>query len=223
MATPWIRGVQQTGQLTVFPGPGLLRAAAWGDALFNRILDEFNRLATVNRFGVRLVRNGNAPDPNGGGANVQVEVSNGTHTFFDTSGNPTSGTLNVSPGQMHGITHGLTFSSGASPKLARAFVFVPANPVLGAGQRGLGIGPKMGLTLHELLHACGLSSSDPGHTSSLSAGDIYMTGAIVDAGVTPDRDQFLFGSRREPNAAGQFTLNASTVQVVQSVWLFGQF
>jgi hypothetical protein len=34
MALPWIRGIQQTGQLTVFSGPLLLGAPAWGDALF---------------------------------------------------------------------------------------------------------------------------------------------------------------------------------------------
>lgn len=223
MPFPWIPGVQKTGNLTVFPGAGLLSAAAWGNSLFTKILTEYNRLAQTNLFGVRLVRSNTAPDNHGGGANVQLEISNGTHTFFDSSGNPTTGTLNVTPGQMHGITHLVTFGAGASMKVAKAFVFVPINPMLPSGSRGIGIGPKMGLTLHELFHASGLDAADPGHQSAVGGGDIWMTNAVVQAGSTPDQDKYVFSSGMQPDASGQFTLAGNTVGLVQDVWLYGQY
>lgn len=218
MAIPWVKGIQKTGQLTVFPGPGLRRASAWGDTLFNQILTEFNRLAQTNRFGVRLVRSNNAPTPQGGGANVQVEVSTGSHTYFGATGGPETGQLDVTPGKMKGITHAVLVSQGSGNQLVRAFVFVPINPVLGQGRRGVGKPIKAGLTLHELLHACGLEITDTGHKSSLAGGDIFMTGAVVDAQGNPNDDRYVFGSRTDPDAAGHFTLNASTVALVQSVW-----
>ena len=150
-----------------------------------------------------------------------METTNGSHTFMDAGGTPATGKLDVTPGKINGITHGITF--GKSPKLAWSFVFVPVNPVIGAGKRGIGKGPKMGLALHELLHACGLSETDPGHRASFATGDIFMTGAIVDLGSTADQDKFVFGRSRQPDASGRFTLTSGTVSLVQSVWVFGQF
>jgi len=223
MPRPWIKGVQITGQLTVFPTASLLSAPAWGGQLFTQTLNEFNRLAQANLFGVRLVRSNSPTDGTGGGANIQVDVSKGSHTFIDGQGVKQTGQLNVTPGQVRGITHSITFGAGASEKVAWAWVFVPANPVLGAGQRGVGNGVKVGLTLHELLHACGLRETDPGHKSTIQAGDVFMTDSIVNAGSRPDEDKYQFGSGNQPDAAGRFILSTTTVSLVQSVWLLGQF
>jgi hypothetical protein len=182
-------------------------------------LAEFNRLAQTNRFGVRLVRGNAPPDGKGGGSNVQLEISKGSHKFINGEGKTETDTLNVAPGAMHGATYPVRFSG----KIAWAFVFVPIAPVLGPRQRGVGKGPKIGLTLHELLHACGLQESDVGHKSSIKAGDIFMTDGVVDAGSKPDEDKYVFGSGKQPDALGQFTLSAQTIELVQSVWLLGQF
>ena len=219
MTIPWVRGVQETGILTVFPGDEFRKSPNWGDALFNRILDEFNRLAAANLFGLRVARSGNAPVANGGGANVLLEISSGTHQFFGTDGKPATGKLDVSPGAVKGITHSLVVGN----KKIRAFVFVPANPVIGKGGRSIGNAIKMGLTLHELLHACGLGVEDPSHSSNLVGGDIFMTNSLVQAGSNADGDKFDFINRTEPNPAGQFSLSAATVRSVQDVWLLGQF
>jgi len=124
---------------------------------------------------------------------------------------------------MHGATEKLMFPSGASLKIQRAFVFVPLNPTASKGGRGVGAGPKMGMALHELLHAAGLEATDPSHTAPLSQGDIYMTKAVVQVGATPAQDQYVFGPRLEPDIVGHFTLSAATVQAMQSIWLLGQF
>ena len=219
MPTPWVRAVQETAQLTVFPTQQLVNASAWGQALFTRILTEFNRLATTGRFGVRLLQSSQAQSPQGGGANVQFDISNGNHTFFDFSGQPVQDTLNVAPGNIKGVTYKIT---GGFGKVVKAFVFVPLAPTLGPGQRGVGPGVKMALSLHELLHACGLDATDAGHNPPFNPADLYMSGGLLMEGSTPDKDKVLF-SRGEPDAQGQFTLTSRTIGQVQDVWLLGQF
>lgn len=221
MPTPWVRAVQETGQLTVFPGPAFTAAPAWGMGLFTRILTEFNRLATTGRFGVRLVQGSQAPDAKGGGANVQLEVSSGSHSFFDFSGKTQQGTLNAAPGNIKGVTHKIVAGS-PQLKVIRAFVFVPLNPTLGAGQRGVGAGVKMALTLHELLHAAGLNTNDAGHDPPVSPSDLYMSGGVLMPGSTPDLDKIIY-SQAQPDSLGQFTLTSRTIGQVQDIWLLGQF
>lgn len=134
MPTPWVRAAQETGELTVFPTKAFLSAPAWGDALFTRTIDEFNRLAALNRLGVRLERTLFAPKLKGPGANVQVDVSAGPCAFFDFTGAPQQATLNTAPGEMHGFTA----KDRVPPlmKIARAFVFVPVLPVRAGGCAG---------------------------------------------------------------------------------------
>ena len=228
MPTPWVRAAQETGELTVFPTKAFLSAPAWGDALLTRTLDEFNRLAALNQLGVRLERTLFAPRLKGPGANVQIDVSAGPCQFFDHDGATQQATLNTAPGEMHGFTA----KDRVPPlmKIVRAFVFVPIFPVLGRGLRGVGPGPKIALLLHELLHAVGLDSSDPGHERppgnvAPDGADLYMTDSVIMPGsdTKPQLDKELVGGRVVPDAAGQFFFSARTVAQVQSIWLLGQF
>jgi hypothetical protein len=223
MPSPWIKGVQQSGRLTVFAGPGFLSAPAWGAGLFKQILDEFNRLALTNRFDVRLIASATTPLPNGGGANVQLEVTNGKLAYFDVDGSWQTDTLDVSPGHIRGRTYLTGFGQSGTLKIARAFIFVPINPTLGIGQRGVGKGPKMALTLHELLHACGLDNSDPGHAPGSTPNDLFTTDTILQPGNKPDEDKMFLGGKFQPDASGHFVLTPTTIRLVQSVWLLGQF
>jgi len=217
MPTPWIRAVQETGQLTVCPGDELKKAPAWGEALFTRILDEFNRLAGTNTLGVRLVRINTKPSPSGKGANVLFEASHGDCKFFNHKGGEEHASINVGPGSLKGITAPITVP--AANKLGWAFIFVPINPAVST--RLVGTNVRMEIGLHELLHACGLTSDDPGHEppGSRVDGDIFDGHSIVFEG----DDHVFAGGRSQPNAAGQFFIKARTVGLVQSIWLLGQF
>jgi len=218
MPTPWIRAVQQTGQLTVCPGDKLKTAPAWGEAMFTRILDEFNRLASTNLLGVRVVRTDAKPSPSGSGANVLFEASSGDCQFFDHKGDEQHTSITAVPGSSKGVTAAVTVPP-TFQKLGWAFVFMPANP-MSPSNRLVGEKVRMEIGLHELLHACGLNSTDPGHEPPGS----QLDGDIFDGFPTVLNDtQIIVGGGLQPNAAGQFFLKARTVGLVQSIWLLGQF
>ena len=224
MPTPWEAHVQKTGQLTVFPGQNMVAAPAWGMGLFERIRVEFNRLAQVNLLGVRLVVSNQAPNPNGTGANVQFDVSNGSCPFFDAFGNPHTGSLDVSLGNVRGVCFRIEGSGlGGFTFSKRAFVFVPANPRVSA-TRMVSENVRMAVALHEFFHACGLSADDPGHgtPSQPAAGnlDLFATGGIVLPGTS--QDQFLVGGHVVPDASGQFSITGRTASLVQRIWLLGR-
>jgi|GEM_PF-3928990 hypothetical protein len=226
MPTPWEAHVQKIGQLTVFPGPNMVREPAWGMGLFERIRLEFNRLAQVNLLGVRLVVSNQAPNPNGTGANVQFEVSNGSCPFFDGFGNPQTGNLDVSLGHIKGICFRIEGSGlGGFIFSKRAFVFVPANPKVSA-TRTVTENVRMAVALHELFHACGLSADDPGHgTPNLPAIgdlDLFASGGLVLPGSGTSQDQYLVGGHVVPDRSGQFSITARTASLVQRIWLLGR-
>jgi hypothetical protein len=212
MPTPWDAAIKKSKRLTVFAGPDLVKASAWGQALFNRILSEFNKLANTNKLGVALVASTAPPDPNGSsGANVQIEVSTGTHTFT-VSGTPHTRSLDPPP-NINGQT--ATVSQGG--EIIRAFTFLPINPLTMSG-RGIGNGAKIAITLHELLHACGLRESDPGHATFLTDPDLFMTNSQFEGHFPPDGnpgDRFFLGH-------GKFTppffLTARTAGLVRQNW-----
>jgi hypothetical protein len=194
--------------------------------MFDKLLDEFNRLAAANLLGVRMEKSQTAPDPTGPGANVSLDVSNGTCAFFDENGNPTTTTLDVSVGKFHGRTPLLTFAPFGSEKVTRAFIFLNANPQASHG-RTFGPPVRMAMGLHELIHACGLRETDPGHGTPdapvQSDGDLFATGGVAQLGSTPDKDQLFVGGKMGPDRTGQFFLSSRTVSLIQSIWLLGQF
>jgi hypothetical protein len=224
MPTPWERGVQQTGRLTVFATDEFLKSPNYGINMFLRVLREFNRLTAG--ADVRMEQSTQPPDPTGPGANVQIDVTkDGTGKFFDEQGKPRTlqPPLDVSPGIVNGRTAKIGF-----PKLTRAFIFVPANPQAFAGRT---VGPivRMGNVLHELLHACGLDATDPNHGTTtvppIGACDIYATGGkmLVDPR-DPDKDRVeLPDAKLSTDSAGNFFLTPRTVKLIQDIWLFGQF
>jgi hypothetical protein len=218
MPTPWIRAVQQTGQLTVCPGDQLKSASTWGEGLFVRILDEFNQLATTNRLGVRLIRSDTKPSyTSAKGANVLFETSGGDCKFFDHKGDEQHMVLPTGPGRLHGRTASVTIPT--VNKIGWAFVFVPLNPI--AGKTPVGPNVKMAIGLHELLHACGLQTEDRGHEppGSQVGGDIYDGHGVMSEG----DDHVFVGGSMQPDRSGRFFLRAGTAGLVQSVWLLGQF
>lgn len=210
MANPWIETIKKNKELTVFAGPGLKVAPAWGEALFRDTLDEFNRLSVVSRLGVILKPSQTAPAPDGaGGANVQVEVTGGTHKFT-TLGREFTKSLSAGAS---GVTHPVA----PTGELVRCFIFVLLNPTIeGVDSRGVDNGVKKAIILHELIHACGLDEEDH---SPESSPDLFMTNRSVIARALPEPRQDRLLLRNEPRTTvPPFFISANTARKIQSVW-----
>jgi hypothetical protein len=197
MPFEWEPQIKQSKQPSVCAAQTFLSAAEWGGAIFKKTLDEFNRLANVHKLGFKLVESTTPPDPQGTrgvGADVLMDVSTGTHKFkFKTQAGPEhTGKLPATANDIHGATHPLR-QGGA---IIRAFVFVPATPrVGGSTSRVVSEDLRVYVALHELLHACGLDDTDPGHNPNNNP-DIFMTGASVSSGSNPQNDRIDLGSRK---------------------------
>jgi hypothetical protein len=219
MSQPWEAGVQQTGRLSVFGTDAFLNSPVWGGGILSRLLDEFNRLAALYQLGVRMDVSASPPDPKGPGANVSIDTSLGPCSFFDEKGDPQIIMLPDTPESIMGRT-----ALVGQGQTTRAFIFMPANPQLSPG-RTVGPGVRMGLALHELIHACGLEESDPGHgkpnVPPIGDTDVFATGAHVFPGLDA---QILPGTGKlSPDSTGQFFLTLQTVKLIQRIWLLGRF
>ncbi len=214
MPTPWDAAIRTSRQLTVFPGPDLMKSPAWGAVLFKKVIDEFNKLSSVHKLGVTLISSNTAPTPQGnGGANVQIEVSPGKHSFI-VDGIEHKGSLPVGLdiiGRAHVVIQG--------GEIRRVYIFVPIDPkISGPNSRGIGIGVKTALTLHEVIHACGLNESDPGHSTGLNNPDLFMTNAQFEGNFPPDGnpgDRFSLGFGR---FVPPFFLTARTAGLIIGNW-----
>jgi hypothetical protein len=92
---------------------------------------------------------------------------------------------------------------------------VPLNPTIGgAGARGVGDGVKLAVAIHEVIHACGLDESDPGHGPN-GTPDVFMTGGSLSASFPPAKDTIDLGG-------GKFVppifLSARTAGLIQNNW-----
>jgi hypothetical protein len=219
MPIPWKFAIKKNKQLTVVAEKSFVDAPAWGFALFQRILFEFNRLFVVNQLKVSLRPTLDLPDPNGGpgGANVQMAVTNGAFTFR-ADGQSVSGNLPPPP-NLHGRT-ALIGNGNPPAEIIRAGVFLPRDPKVDPhlpGSRGIGAPVRIALALHELLHACGLQETDPGHDrTTTSDPDLFMTGGVLDPNL-PDGsgDRIMLGRGK---FAPPFDLSARTAGLVQDNW-----
>lgn len=211
MPTPWDAAIrnQQIKDLSVFAGPDLKAAPAWGIALFKRILEEFNRLSSLHKLGVTVSESLLKPDTPLG-ANVQIEVSSGAHSFI-LNGQTQTGSL-PSGLDIVGKTH-VAVQGG---EIQKAFIFVPIRPTIVG--RGVGTGVKLALALHEVLHAVGLNESDPGHFTGLNDPDLFMSGSQLEGNFPPDGnpgDRLNLGFGR---FAPPLFITARTASLVQSIW-----
>jgi hypothetical protein len=212
MPTPWEAAVRsrRPKQLTIFGTPGL--KSAWGAGFVKRTVDQFNALSGTNTLGLTLMEGNQAPDPNGnGGADVQIDVSTGNHSF-NFQGNQTGSLL--PPPNINGKCH--TVSQVG--EIIRAFIFVPIRPTTESGGREIGTGLKVAITLHELLHACGLHETDPGHDTGLNDPDLFRTGASAEFRFPPDGipgDRLNLGFNR---FTPPFFLTARTAGLVRGNW-----
>src|SRR5262249_62264785 len=119
-------------------------------------LKEFNLLSRHNDLGVTLERSKNAPVKGGGGAHVSVTTGNGK-IEFEYDGEKDSALL-------IGISmHGRTFLPQRNGTIEKAYVYLPATPLISTpqGSRPVGHAVMKLIAVHEFVHASGLLHSDP--------------------------------------------------------------
>jgi hypothetical protein len=145
MATPWIKHVRDTKKLTVFNGIG---GGQWAN-IFALSLTAFNRFA--KQAGIKMVPADSEPE-----ANIIMRLGDKTVNFeYDktTYQNTFSGTA----------LHGLTKTLSRDGVIEKAFIFLPATPMVTVFDRKGNQSEQIAnhgvmevIAVHELIHACGL-------------------------------------------------------------------
>jgi hypothetical protein len=197
MGTSWISSVKQRRSLSLY----VTAAGIWTDVLREAIAD-FNRL----RVGVTLRTSGDAPTDGGG---ADVAVSSGDGSIRASYGGATdSGSFDGST--LHGKT--LLFSGGGG--IEKAFVFLPARPLINTpqGQRAVGSGVMKVIAAHEFVHACGLSNAD--HSND----DLFMGYPSVDYGSASAQDRVTVSAGGRTIRMPPLVLSRATVSKIGGLW-----
>lgn len=140
MAKKWFERIRRSGQLTVFNDAG-----AWS-AVVTTAMQTFN----AQGFGVQLVAEQDEIK-----ANVVVKISEGT-TKYNFYGQDWP--VNFNAAEPHGKT--LPFVDPDKDVLVKAAVFLPSK------LKNVSNDVKVMVTVHELIHAAGLSSNEDHDTHS---------------------------------------------------------
>jgi hypothetical protein len=209
--TPWVDEVKNRKVLTIFPTKKVTDNSSWLQ-VFRDAIAEFNKFSTSLSLGVTFASSPavTRPDPVGDdGAEVQFDLGSGKLEYEamgqkfvakDAGGNP----INFSPIGLHGYTEKLMVSSSASGPflIRRAFIFVPATPMVSAAvrvgkdnfrhvNRLAGSGVRLFIAVHELIHACGLSNAE--HNFTGPDADTFTNNPDTSAGAfdRPQDDKIL--------------------------------
>jgi hypothetical protein len=210
MATPWVDRVKQTGQLSVFPGPGV--AGGGWVVVFDNALLRFNELSRLLSFRVRVTKATSPPDKSGrGGADIQFETAS-KHISFTALGQTESESF--SGNGLHGLTKTVAMSFGGGPaKIEKAFIFVPSTPLTGGAKaRVVGDGVKLVIAVHELIHACGLD--EKGDHSPFTDPDLFLLVGSLSAGTSPQDDKLDFGGKIMP----PIWMSRRTAAKIKALW-----
>lgn len=228
MPTQWIQAVKNSHQLTVFATSSVTKGP-WS-SVFTNALQEFNRLSGAMQLGVTFVPptpSTPAPDPSSvtTGTNVKFDTANGS-VHEDVLKNKfgqvlSSFTENVSGTAMIGLTKPPQWQDDkGQTRQFRAFIYVPATPMVNAGptgqqiQRGVGDGVKLFIAVHELIHACGLSNGDH---STESDPDVFVAKPQPLPGATPQGDKLML--RLQPQVvAPPIIISTRTAGLIRSIW-----
>jgi hypothetical protein len=138
MPHPWIKGIRDTGQLTVFN-----KATAWAVSV-DAAIKSFHKL----RFGVKLVT---AKDEKAANIVLVLGMRGGQQYTYDSNGyGKVTITLATTfdPTRLHGRAR--TLRDDQSNKIIFAVAFLPGKIAKTTN------GQKEVVVLHELIHACGL-------------------------------------------------------------------
>ena len=153
MPIPWNDETRRGKKLLVYFEPSLAKTV-WGGTL-DACLKEFNLLSRNNRLGVTLERSKEAPVKGGGGAHVSVTTGNGKIEFDYDGGKDSALLIGIS-------MHGRTFLPQRDGTIEKAYVYLPATPLISTpqGSRPVGHAVMKLIAVHEFVHASGLLNSD---------------------------------------------------------------
>jgi hypothetical protein len=211
MGMPWLMAISDTKALKVFPEKSVTTDAVWL-GVFRDALQKFNAM----KLGLTLIETlNNPPDPvTLAGADVQFAAAAGT---FTAKARKKEKTESLAGTEMHGRT--LHF---LDPMIAKAFIFVPATPLIGGGgSRQVGEGIKLYIAFHELIHACGLSDKDH---SPEAVPDVFCSEPTASMnpiqGQTAADDRMRVGNPRPDgkNIFPPITVNGRTRAEIQKLW-----
>lgn len=216
--SPWMDDIKARKVLTIFATDAVKKDNVWFQ-VFKDSVAEFNRLSNSLKLGVTFSSPSDvkAPDPVGeGGAEVQFDFGNGLLQFEmqgdkitvmeDTKEGEPPKPLNFSPTALHGFTAlaRVSFVKDTPGKVRRAFIFVPPTPMVNAvrkvgpgpddfrdAQRPAGPGIRKFITVHEFIHACGLSNAE--HNSTGPNADTFTINPQLSTGSfdKPEDDKIL--------------------------------
>jgi hypothetical protein len=205
MATSWNEGVKRTRRLKVYADP-TLKKGTWG-SLIESCVREFNRLAKAHELGVALELSADPPIPGGGGADVSVASANGQITFkYDGM----EELIAFDGSRLHGRTRQVRRDDG----MEKAYVFLPALPLINTPNGRRAVGPEIMklIAVHEFVHACGLTDAE--HSTE----DLFQGNPNVDYGRDASRDRAMGKRGTQSVWMPPLFLAAATARRIKDNW-----
>jgi hypothetical protein len=211
---PWFDGIRDKRRvLTVFAGRSVTGSAVWTRVLA-RAITEFNNLSrnlTLN-VGVTLAGQNDQPEADAdhfGGADIWLEAKD--QFKFAISGQTPDINLAADP-FVRGHTQKLAWDFGKGARVRKACILMRPDPQSDDFPRRVGDGVLMCWTVHEFIHAIGLSE----HTRG--AGDLFEANPTLRSGTRndPETDRLeVRGGTRIPPIT---PLTGDTIGRVQKLW-----
>ncbi len=204
MAITWNDTVKRTGRLKVYADP-TLKKGIWG-SLLESCVREFNRLSKGHGFGVTLELSGDPPVA-GGGADISVASANG-QINFEYDG--TEERIAFDGSRLHGRTRQVQRDGG----MEKAYVFLPAQPLINTPNGRRAVGPEIMklIVVHEFVHACGLTDAE--HTTE----DLFQGNPNVDYGRDAARDRAMGKRGNQSVWMPPLFLSAATARRIKDNW-----
>jgi predicted Zn-dependent protease with MMP-like domain len=182
---PWPKNVQRKGALTIAADESF-KGGHWNTAL-DKAIATFNQLMSDNGIKVTISK-------------AEKEIN--AHIRFETEkGNG-----------IHGNGVLTTTKMGGNEYLDRIVIKVPATPRISndAKSREVGVGVRIYILVHEMIHAIGLTNDEH------SKDDVFTKAAVLKPGKTAGDDQVQPMDGSEPMPA--IRLGATTIANLKKAW-----
>jgi hypothetical protein len=183
---PWPKNVQRKGALTIAAGESF-KGGHWTTAL-DKAIATFNQLMSDKGIAVTISK---AEKEINAHIRLATEKGNGIHGNADLT----------------------TTKMGSKEYLDRIIIKVPATPRIApndAKSREVGVGVRIYILVHEMIHAIGLTNDEH------SKDDVFSKAAVLKPGKTAGDDQVQPMDGSEPMPA--IRLGANTIANLKMAW-----
>ncbi|WP_367870341.1 hypothetical protein [Luteolibacter sp. Populi] len=192
MPTPWLKRIRTTGQLTVHN-----RAGAWAVAV-DAAISKFNVLGFPVKLAAEKVETS---------ANVVVKLSNGAETYTHYGD---SATAQFDAAKLHGQTS--TMADKKRNAIFFAVIFLPGKvPNVTAEQKEI-------ITIHELIHACGLDGGRGDGTYDKQGQDHDSMGIMVANMKVDGKGLIEYMPDKNAKAMPPIRIGTQTICKLQRIW-----